>query len=318
MYTPPTSPTLSQVSVRCGLCGADDFEEEASGFDFEYATAANEFRFVRCRACDHLYLNPRPSSDDLGVIYPDDYYAYEADSGGLVSRLRRRWEGGKVRLYASLVGPGPRRWLDVGCGNGRFLALLRDFGPRDWTLVGTDFDAAAAAECAERGFETHVTRAEDFRGGDASFDGVIMLQLIEHVDDPRRICERVFALLKPGGCFIVETPNLAGGDYRLFRGRWWGHYHFPRHWNLFSSDAIRRLLEERGFEVERCEYLISTSAWTISLHNRFLDLGYPEWFVRFFHFKNPLLLAIFVVLDSLRAKLGLQTSNQRIVARKPR
>lgn len=317
MSTNSTSPTLSLVEVRCGLCGADDFSDEATGFDFEYATAANEFRFVRCRVCNHRYLNPRPSSDDLAVIYPNDYYAYESDSDGLVSRLRRRWEGGKVRLYRDLIGSGARRLLDVGCGNGRFLELLRDFGPAGWTLIGTDFDAAAAAECAERGFETHVTRVEDFRGGDATFDGVIMLQLIEHVDDPRRICERVFALLRPGGCFIIETPNLAGADYRIFRGRWWGHYHFPRHWNLFSTDAIRRLLEEQGFAIERSDYLISTSAWTVSLHNYFLDRGYPDRFVRFFHFKNPLLLGVFVVVDSLRAKLGLQTSNQRIVARKP-
>jgi SAM-dependent methyltransferase len=308
---------LTLVEARCGLCGADDFREEATGFDFEYATAANAFRFVRCRICDHCYLNPRPSSDDLGVIYPDDYYAYEIDSGGLVAQLRRRWEGGKVRLYRKLLGSGPRRLLDVGCGNGRFLQLLRDFGAREWTLVGTEFDTAAAAECAERGFETHVARVEDFRGGDATFDGVIMLQLIEHVDDPGRICERVFELLRPGGCLIIETPNLAGADYRIFSGRWWGHYHFPRHWNLFSTAAIRRLLEDRGFEIERCEYLISTSAWTISLHNYFLDRGYPDRFVRFFHFKNPLLLGIFVVVDWLRSSLGMQTSNQRIVARKP-
>jgi SAM-dependent methyltransferase len=315
--TRPTGRILSLVEVACGLCGADDFSEQATGSDFEYATVANEFRFVRCRVCDHLYLNPRPNSDDLGVIYPENYYAYESDSDGLVSRLRRRWEGGKVRLYRELVGEGPRRLLDVGCGNGRFLELLRDFGSDAWALVGTDFDAAAAAECAERGFETHVTRIEDFRDGDATFDGVIMLQLIEHVDDPARICERIFRLLRPGGCFIIETPNLAGVDYRLFHRRWWGHYHFPRHWNLFSTDAIRRLLEERGFEIERCEYLISTSAWTISLHNYFLERGYPEFFVRFFHFKNPLLLGLFVLFDSLRSKLGLPTSNQRIVARKP-
>jgi SAM-dependent methyltransferase len=315
--TRPPDRILSLVEVDCGLCGADDFTIEAAGGDYEYATATNEFRFVRCRVCDHLYLNPRPRSDDLGVIYPSNYYAYESDSGGLVSGLRRRWEGGKVRLYRELVGEGARRLLDVGCGNGRFLELLRDFGPDGWTLVGTDFDAAAAAECAERGFETHVTRVEDFRGGEATFDGVIMLQLIEHVDDPGQICERVFRLLRPGGCFIIETPNLAGIDYRLFRKRWWGHYHFPRHWNLFSTAAIRQLLEERGFEIERCEYLISTSAWTISLHNYFLERGYPDSFVRFFHFKNPLLLGIFVVLDSLRSMFGRETSNQRIVARRP-
>jgi hypothetical protein len=127
----------------------------------------------------------------------------------------------------------------------------------------------------------------------------------------------VFSLLRPGGCFIVETPNLAGIDYRLFRRSWWGHYHFPRHWNLFSTASLRRLLEGSGFEVERSEYLISTSAWTISLHNYFLDRGYPDWFTAFFHFKNPLLLGVFVVLDSLRSRMGYETSNQRVVARKP-
>ena len=45
---------------------------------------------------------------------------------------------------------------------------------------------------------------------------------------------------------------------------------------------------------------------------------FPDRFVRFFHFKNPLLLVVFVIVDSLRAKLGFQTSNQRVVARKPR
>lgn len=262
-------------------------------------------------------MNPRPSADDLGVIYPDDYYAYEQDGGGLVARLRRRWEGGKVRRYADWIGSGPRRILDVGCGNGRFLSLLREFGPKEWSLVGIDFESDAARQCADRGFETHVGRIEDFDPGDELFDAMIMLQLIEHVDDPGAICERVFALLRPGGCFIIETPNLAGIDYGLFRHSWWGHYHFPRHWNLFSTPALRRLLADRGFQIEHCEYLISTSAWTISLHNYFLDRGWPPWFVGFFHFKNPLLLAIFVVVDSLRARLGWETSNQRVVARKP-
>jgi SAM-dependent methyltransferase len=308
---------LSLVETRCGSCGADDFAFEASGVDFEYATVGNEFRFVRCRICDHLYLNPRPSGGDLPAIYPGDYYAYEHDAGGLVARLRRVWEGRKVRLYRSLIDPGRRRILDVGCGDGRFLSLLREFGSEEWELEGIDIDADAALKCAAKGFATHVSRVEDFDSGAESYDGVIMLQLIEHVDDPGAICDRVFALLRPGGCFIIETPNPAGLDYRIFRRSWWGHYHFPRHWNLFSTPALRRLLEKRGFEVERIEYLISTSAWTISLHNYFLDRGFPDRFVRFLHFKNPLLLAIFVMLDFLRAKLGCETSNQRVVARKP-
>jgi len=224
------------------------------------------------------------------VIYPSDYYAFSGVQNPLVAQLRRRWEGGKVRLYRKLVGDGDKRILDVGCADGRFLGLLRDFGAPGWEPVGIDIDPEAVERCREQGFEAHVARMEEFQAGTGSFDAVIMLQLIEHVDDPIRICERVFALLRPGGHFIVETPNLAG---------------------------LHRMLRERGFEIVRTDALISTSAWTISLHNFFLDRGYPDWVVRFCSYQNPVLLSMFVVLDWLRARLGQPTSNQRVVARKP-
>ena len=305
------------VETPCALCGELAGTREASGRDFEYGTVPDEFHFVRCKGCDHVYLNPRPSGEDLDLIYPSNYYAFTDGGNPLVARLRRRWEGGKVALYRDLVGDGGKRILDIGCGNGRFLSLLRDFGAPGWELVGIDFDEAAVQECRSRGFEAVASRVEDYREGEGRFEAVVMLQLIEHVEDPAAICERVHALLRPGGVFIIETPNLGGFDYGIFRGRHWGHYHFPRHWNLFSTAALHRMLTQRGFEIVRTEYLISTSAWTISLHNRFLDRGWPDWFVRFFHYQNPLLLGLFVLADWMRARLGGETSNQRVIARKP-
>jgi len=289
----------------------------ARGRDYEYDTVDNEFTFVRCRGCGHLYLDPRPSSDDLDVIYPPNYYALSGPSNPLVARVQRHWEAGKVRLYREAIGSGRRRILDIGCGNGRFLEMLRDHGDPRWELVGVDFDERAVKQCREAGFEAHAVRVEDYTAEREAFDGIVMLQLIEHVDDPVKVAARAFDLLEPGGCFIVETPNLAGLDYRLFQGRTWGHYHFPRHWNLFSTESLHRMLAGQGFRIERTDYLISTSAWTISLHNSFLVRGYPGWFVRFFSYQNPLLLALFVMVDWSRARLGYPTSNQRVVARKP-
>lgn len=308
---------ISLVETRCVLCGSQSAEPVASGFDFEYATVPDRFTFTRCRDCGHLYLNPRPSAADLSTIYPPDYYTFAGGGSALVAPFRRLWEARKVRLYHGLIGDGQRRVLDVGCADGRFLELLRDHGSPEWELVGIDFDERAVAECRRKGFMTYVSRMEDFEEGHGQFDAVIMLQLIEHVEDPVRICQRVHDLLRPGGFFIVETPNLGGLDYRVFRRTWWGHYHFPRHWNLFSTPALQRMLEEQGLEVIRSEYLISTSSWIISLHNYFLERGWPGWWVRRFHFQNPLLLGLFVVLDSLRARLGLETSNQRVIARRP-
>lgn len=272
---------------------------------------------MRCAHCDHLFLNPRPRAKDLGIIYPPHYYSFADPPGGIVGRAQRVWEGSKVELYGELMGSGPKKVLDVGCGNGRFLSLLREFGAGDWRLVGVDFDDAAIEKCRKAGFEAHAERIEDLPENEDGFDAAIMLQLIEHVEDPVDTCRQIFSILKPGGHVIIETPNVGGADYALFKKRWWGHYHFPRHWNLFSAQSLERMLTDQGFEIERSEYLISTSAWIISHYNYFKDKGYPGWFYRLFSYKNPVLLGLAVTIDTIRTKLGLETSNQRVIGRKP-
>ena len=308
--------TGALVETQCVVCGAADASPEASGRDFEHATVPGEFRFVRCRRCNHLYLNPRHSIQDLQVIYPANYYAYSDGGNPLAVHLRRMRERRKVRLFRRAIGEGPRRILDLGCGNGRLLSLLREFGSADWELEGIDFSEDAVRQCRARGFRAQAARLEDFAREKGAFDAVIMIQLLEHLENPRRACELVHGLLRPGGTFIIETPNVAGLDYRLFRGRWWGPYHFPRHWNLFSAAGLRQLLCETGFSVASTNSLVNTSSWILSLHNFLVDRGYPGWLVGFFHFQNPVLLPPFVGIDFLGQWLGFGTSDQRVIARK--
>jgi SAM-dependent methyltransferase len=308
--------TLPLVEPPCPACGAVERRPEALGRDFEHDTVPDEFRFVRCVACDHVYLCPRPSVEALPRIYPANYYAYSNAGSGFARWLRRKREARKVGLFRAAIGEGQRRILDLGCGNGRLLAQLREHGPAAWELVGVDFSEDAVAQCRERGFRAYATRIEDFTAEDGTFDAVIMIQLIEHLEDPRSTLARVHALLKPGGAFILETPNVAGLDYRWFRGRWWAMYHFPRHWSVFSTDVLTRLLERAGFRVERTDSLISSSSWIVSVHNYLLDRGYPRWLVDRFHFQNVLLLPPVALIDLVRIGLGLPTSDQRVIARR--
>lgn len=316
---PEESSRLHLKKVSCAVCGSSEAADAASGFDYEYHTGPDRFTFQKCRKCGHLFLNPRPSGEDLSVIYPPNYYSFSEEQTGtsLIAYFRKVWESQKVKAFRSLLGPGPKKILDVGCGEGRFLSILKEFGNPEWELTGLDFDAQAVEKCRKRGFRAEAKRIEDF-DPEEKFDAVIMFQLIEHVEDPLGVIRKVRERLLPGGVFIIETPNPAGRDYHWFKDSYWSHYHFPRHWNLFTREHLKKILTDSGFEIAEEASLLAAASWIISLHNLLYDKKYPGWLVKFFTFRNPLLLGIFVPFDLLLSKVfRFQTSNQRVVGRVP-
>ena len=120
---------LRLVPALCALCGVEDVEPIAVGADFEYRTSSDEFLAVRCRRCKLVYLNPRPADSEAARIYPDSYHAFQFRPAeyGLVYRVRRRLEARRL-LYWCRGLPEDGRILDIGCGDGLHLGLLREFG----------------------------------------------------------------------------------------------------------------------------------------------------------------------------------------------
>src|SRR5262245_46393419 len=95
--------------VCCNLCGSTRTREIAAGTDREYPTSRDEFHIVECCDCGLWYLNPRPTTAELGRIYPANYHAYNIRPKGrarttlpVVTRLRHR-------LYALRFNDALRR-----------------------------------------------------------------------------------------------------------------------------------------------------------------------------------------------------------------
>jgi 2-polyprenyl-3-methyl-5-hydroxy-6-metoxy-1,4-benzoquinol methylase len=139
----------------------------------------------------------------------------------------------------------PGRLLDVGCATG---VLLERAALRGWTAEGVEVSDYAAAQCRARGLRVHQGLLEDAPLRPASFDVIVVDNTIEHVDDPRRMLERLHGLLAPGGLISLETPNEAGWLHFLLR-RFWFHYKPQEHLYFFSPDTLGRLLREAGFRV---------------------------------------------------------------------
>lgn len=304
------------VLAACPLCGREPSEEHARGPDFEYASTGDaEWTFRRCASCDIVSLSPRPDESEIGRIYPPHYYAYDFSqtrSVGYLAKaaLDRRAAG----IYLSAAA-AEGDILDVGCGDGRLLQIFRDRGVPAASLFGVELDASAVAAARTRGFGVHHGRFEDAAYPASSFRLIVLQQVIEHVPDPRKMVERILGLLRPGGAVVIETPNTASWDHAVFAKRYWGGYHIPRHFHLFSRRSLPALLRSTGFEVTKITSLASPNFWIQSLHHVGADRGWPRAWTRLFRPHPPRLipLGVFSALDAA-GKLATMTSNMRVIA----
>lgn len=314
--------------MRAPGCGADSEGDRlvvARGADYEYGTCANDFSFVMCNRCFTVYLSPSPSRADFSVIYPESYYTVtEATRGrGAGSMIRWAWDLTE-RLRAgeliALLGDKRRSVLDIGCGDGRLLRVLRRQGRGRWRLDGVEqgLPHSSVDRAARQGITIHDGLYEEIKFEHQFFDLIVAQQVIEHVLEPREMLEKAYYELRHGGWVVLDTPNYDGIDRRLFSATSWGGYHFPRHMTLFTPRTLSNLVVSQGFEVVTVKPLLSPVFWIMTLHNVGVVSGLPRWLTSRLTYRSFPLLALATLIEVPNATILKQTSNMRMILRKPR
>lgn len=146
-----------------------------------------------------------------------------------------------------LGGIKPGRVLDIGCGNGSFLALMRSAG---WDIAGVESDPQAAKLASER-LNISVCEEQFGKGifAAASFHAITLHHMIEHVHDPIGVIAECRRLLKPEGLLIIVTPNLSSVGHAFFGADWRG-LEPPRHLHVFTPRALAACAELAGISVK--------------------------------------------------------------------
>jgi 2-polyprenyl-3-methyl-5-hydroxy-6-metoxy-1,4-benzoquinol methylase len=151
----------------------------------------------------------------------------------------------------------PGRLLDIGCGSGSYGARFTGWG---YTVYGIDLTLEQIETAKSRGVTTLV---HDLNSGhlpfhNSSFDIIFAGEVIEHLVDTSFFLRELYRVLKPRGCAILTTPNLASMEnrLRLLLGFYpiWLEYKLEDgqgHVRAYTSRTMKRHLRECGFEVER-------------------------------------------------------------------
>lgn len=162
--------------------------------------------------------------------------------------------------------------LEIGTGSGFFLDFAREVFPKSH-FSGVEYDERLLAETISRATHANLIQgnAENFDLGQGRFDLVVSFQVIEHLYNPGAMLDNVRTHLKPGGLFLVTTPNLSGVGARWMKEKWHGYR--DDHVSLMGKDGWDQLIISHGFEPL---YTGSTFLSGIPVLNKF-PLGIMNW-----------------------------------------
>lgn len=209
------------------------------------------YTLERCAACDLAFITDPPSDADLAAMYQasNNYHSTLHDPASDDSARMAEVARAHLRFVERYAKGG--MLLDIGCSTGLFLNEARR---RGFDGAGVEF-SASSAQFARDHFGLSVTDGDIHAVDDAegALDIVTMFDVIEHVRDPARDIAAAHRLLRPGGLFILSTPNIDGlfprASEPLARPLgYWPHIEPPWHLYQFSVRTLSAMLEARGFE----------------------------------------------------------------------
>lgn len=279
---------------RCPVCGGEGSVAIAAAQD-HITRLSGTWTFRECSRCQTMWQDPCTVREDIGKLYPENYhfthtepavgiqrangfaqsaklailkhyYGYEGLTAGADSKMGT-WFGwlsgllGPVRLRAGrttrfLKAQKGGRLLDVGCGNGGFLNLMKSLG---WDCEGIDPDPIAVEVARRAGHKVQQGSLEDLQLPEAHYDAVALSHVMEHFLQPGIAMERIARTLRPGGVFVSISPNPGSLIRRMFGEKWYGLM-APQHLVIPSAPGYRILCEKAGLE-PKCWTSAANSYW---------------------------------------------------------
>ena len=249
--------------VNCNLCGLDNTQFLFKKKD-KLCVTDDEFNVVECRNCGLLYINPRPSEEEIKKFYPETYSWKETlEKDSFLTKWVRRLEKGyryhllrdEVSKVAKVTRRSLGKVLDIGCGTGDRLDVFRSKGFETYGIEISD-----SASYAKDYLKLNVMKGDLFSASfpDRFFDIVTLYNVLEHTHDPTKVCDEIHRILEDDGFLVIQVPNTDSLQYKIFKERW-AAFDVPRDLYYFGPEILSSLLGKVGFTLTKIEH--SMNLW---------------------------------------------------------
>ena len=214
--------------------------------------------FYSCVECNIEYASPRLNDESLLELYEGDDWRDEAyyDNWSF-----NEWQKNKgkdfylvqenIRLVKKFLEP-ESSILDVGCDIGLTVKTLEK---NNFYAEGIEISQVGSRIAKNiTGINVHNTKLENFMP-DKQFDGLLLLDVLEHLDNPIEVLENCYDVLKKKGYLFIHTPHHRGlgTRYKKFLHRKgikkdYKHFGFPAHLYAFDKKSLNQMLKYSGFQ----------------------------------------------------------------------
>lgn len=167
--------------------------------------------------------------------------------------------------------------LEFGCGNGGFLKRIKKAAAK---VVGIELMEEAGKRLKEDGIEVY--KSLDLIDG--KYDVICMFMVIEHLNNPDKIIEKLYNVLNFGGIFICETPNANDALITKYHCKAFEDFtYWSEHVFLFTSDSLEKLLLRNGFKTKQNTQI---QRYSLANHLYWLSKGKPGGHMKWTEFNG--------------------------------
>lgn len=212
------------------------------------------FRLLECPSCKLVKLERALDEESLKTYESDFYHLTAAQMNEKGDKKGLALFGLRSAMFRDF---GVGKLLDVGCGRGYFLKVMRD---RGWEVRGVE-QFEPLARHARHEFQLAVeSDVSALSSNHDAFNLITLWHVLEHFTDPAKMLTSFHSLLAPGGVLYAEVPNIDSIGAFL-AGAYWLPYHEPTHRWFFRPQTIERLALQAGFASVKVRAVTSPDGW---------------------------------------------------------